>query len=121
MKNAEEVAKEIADYKNDSVFTDNGTTLVDFEALRDQIAAALKDYAEERYMEGYRHSKEPGDIKAREQAVQILRELSFKEGFREGVEKAAKVADRWMGDEYDIGEIIGGAIRALLPPSEEKE
>jgi hypothetical protein len=40
-------AEEIADYRNENVFSDNGTTLVDFDALREQI----ESYAEERVKE----------------------------------------------------------------------
>jgi hypothetical protein len=63
---------------------------------------------------------------AREEAIQeSLKVRSCEDCYASGAEamreRAAKVADRWMGDEYDIGEIIGGAIRALLPPSAEKE
>ena len=86
---------------------------------REMISAALKDYAEEMYMEGYRHSKEPGDIKAREQAVQILRELSFKEGFREGVEASALYVLKHSGSCICVDATVNG-IR-LLPPSAEKE
>ena len=79
--------------------------------LRLGIVGALKDYAEERVREARDQHHE---------GCPIAYEKGHALGFREGVESAANLAD----DNYPLKKasyVVAEDIRALLPPSAEKE
>lgn len=124
------VAEEIADYRNDQVFTDNGTTLVDYEALCNQIAAALEKYhAEQRANEPLTncYCAVPNTYVAElckgchsrvgyeweDDTIKGLQDKARAEGYRQGVEECAKTHhDKHLHDEicipcYKKGEVKG--------------
>jgi hypothetical protein len=111
-RSAEEVAKELlsklcevgcCDHPDEEMCPDNRQPAL--------IATALKDYAEGEFERGVKHHF---DCCEKEEAR--MRAL----GFREGVLKAAKLAD----ENYPLKKasyVLAEDIRALLPPSAEKE
>ena len=127
MKNAEEVARE--------VYLSCKET--DFEPVytREMFAATLKEYAEERVREAksqWDHSMiEEKTIPCpwckRDVRIDHLTDEAHALGFREGVEKAAKIAEAQEGvganEAYgcSCGEYIAESLRAILPISAEKE